>query len=142
MKGKSFLVLPIIMLSLIAVCCIGQEPSELEGTLWKLDSYVNYQGVLVSVLPDTEITAQFTGGEVKGSSGCNTYGGVYEIDGTAVTIGSLFMTEMACLEPEGVMEQEGDYLTALGSVVSFKISGSRMEMTNADGMLILVFVSA
>ena len=142
MKVTPFLFLSIVMLSLVVVCCIGQKSPELEGTLWKLDSYVNLQGNKVKVLPDTEVTAQFKDGTVNGSSGCNSYFGSYTISGTAITFGPIGMTEMYCAEPEGIMEQENGYLAALQSVEGFTINGNKLEMTNAQGTLVLVFAAA
>jgi heat shock protein HslJ len=49
---------------------------------------------------------------------------------------------MFCGEPEGLMEQEGNYLAALESAAHYKITGSTLEMTNADGMQILTFTAA
>ena len=46
---------------------------------------------------------------------------------------------MACLEPEGVMEQEGQYLAALGTADSYKIQGLNMEMRTSDGALVASF---
>ena len=142
MKVTLFLFLSVVMLTLVVVCCIGQKSPELEGTLWKLDSYVNLQGDMVKVMPDTEITAQFKDGTVNGSSGCNSYFGSYTISGTAITFGPIGMTEMYCAEPEGIMEQENGYLAALQSVEGFTINGNKLEMTNAQGTLILVYVAA
>ena len=139
MKVTLFLFLSIVMLSLVVVCCIGQKSPELEGILWKLDSYVNLQGNMVKVLPDTEITAQFKDGAVNGSSGCNSYFGSYTINGTAISFGPIGMTEMYCAEPEGIMEQENSYLAALQSVKGFTVNGNKLEMTNVEGTLVLVF---
>ncbi|KYK35859.1 MAG: META domain-containing protein [Theionarchaea archaeon] len=141
MKGNQFFVLSIVVLSSVAVGCIGQATQELEGTLWKLDSYVNSDGNVVSVLPNTKITAQFQGGTVGGSAGCNTYSGDYTINGNAITIGPLSSTRMYCTVPVGIMEQEYDYLTALESATGYEIEGNTMEMTNADGDVILIFAA-
>ena len=141
MKVTPSLFLSIVMLSLVVVCCIGQKSPELEGTLWKLDSYVNLQGNMVKVLPDTEITAQFKDGTVNGSSGCNSYFGSYTINGTVISFGPIGVTEMYCAEPEGIMEQENGYLAALQSVKGFTINGNKLEMINVEGTLVLVFIA-
>lgn len=122
--------------------CPVEEAVELEGTLWKLDSYVNNVGNLVSVLPNTEITAQFQNGKVGGSGGCNNYFGDYNISGNAITIGALSSTLMLCTMPDGIMAQEGNYLAALQSAASYEIKGNRLVITNAVGDVILVFTAA
>jgi len=140
MKGRIVLVSGLI-LSLVSVCCIGQESMTLEDRVWKLDSYVNDAGNLVNLLPDTEITAQFSGGVVGGSAGCNSYSAEYEVHGSAITIGHSRMTLMYCY-PEEVMNQEQDYISALQEATNYKIKGNTLEMTNADGKVILVFTAA
>jgi heat shock protein HslJ len=40
---------------------------------------------------------------------------------------------MMCAEPEGIMQQESEYLTALQSATSYRIEGDRLYMQNAEG---------
>lgn len=141
MKVILLLSISIVLLTLIVACCIGQESGELEGILWRLDSYADQQGNLVKVLRNTKITAQFKEGTVNGSAGCNTYFASYRISGSALIIGPIGITEMYCTEPDGIMEQESDYLAALESVKGFTIEGSKLEMTNGQGILVLVFTA-
>lgn len=141
MKKEMVLILSIVIFPSVLACCIGQETLELEGTTWNLNSYVNENG-LVSVLPTTKITAHFQDGRVSGNAGCNSYLGTYHISGNTITVGSLSSTRMFCGEPEGLMEQEGNYLAALKSAAHYEITGSTLEMTSADGMQILTFTAA
>lgn len=88
--------------------------SDLDGTSWKL---VGYNGLVEPVPADTTITAQFAGGQISGSAGCNTYSAtVSGVEGmpTGMTIGPIATTQMAC--PETDMQQESRYLAALASV--------------------------
>lgn len=133
------LLLSVVMLSSIAGC-MDQEAPTLEGT-WNLDSYVNSAGTLVDVLPNTQVTLTFQGGSVGGSAGCNSYGGTCTLSGSALTVGPLAVTEMYCTDP-GVMEQEGDYLAALNSVVRYRIEGRTLVLINADGREVLIFTAA
>ena len=48
-------------------------------------------------------------------------------------------TEMACPEPEGVMEQEAAYLAALPTAVRYQISGPSLELQTAEGTLVATF---
>lgn len=130
------LILSIAMLSSV-LGCIDQEAPRLEGT-WNLDSYVNSAGTLVRMLPNTKVTFQFQDGKVSGSAGCNSYSGTCNINGSSITIGPLAVTEMYCTDP-GVMEQEGDYLAALNSVVRYRIEGETLVLINADGKEVLLF---
>ncbi|MFQ5812502.1 MAG: META domain-containing protein [Anaerolineae bacterium] len=113
--------------------------ADLDGTLWKLDSYLNSQGESVDVLPGTEITIEFKDGQISGSAGCNTYFGSYEVEGDSLTIGPIGVTEMFCAAPENVMEQESAYLAALQSAVSYQATDDQLQMANADGEIVLTF---
>ena len=57
-----------------------------------------------------------------------------------IRIGTAAATEMACIEPEGVMEQEQQYLAALGTAAAYKIQGLSMEMRTSEGSLVVTFV--
>ncbi|MGD2247874.1 MAG: META domain-containing protein [Candidatus Methanofastidiosia archaeon] len=140
MKRTLLLLLLVCILSSVVAGCISQESYELEGTLWKLDSYMNDECYLVSVLPHTEITAQFQGGRFNGNAGCNNYFGNYQISGNAITIGTVSSTRMYC-EPAEIMEQEGGYLARFESASEYQIQGNTLKMTNAGGVVILIFTA-
>ena len=46
---------------------------------------------------------------------------------------------MECPSPEGVMEQEKDYVAALTSAAAYVIDGDRLEILDADGETVLVY---
>ena len=123
--------------TLVEVVSKTLAAAPLEGTRWSLVSYVNKEGELVSVLPDAEITLMFESGEVKGSAGCNSYFGPYEVDDGQMTIGLLGATQMMC--PGPIMQQEAAYLAALQSTASYQVEGDRLEIADSSGKTILVF---
>jgi len=114
------------------------EASSLEDTRWILQSYGESDNS-TGLLADTEITAEFisSSGTVEGSAGCNTYFSGYEVDGSQVTIpGSIAVTEMYCMEPEGVMDQEQEYLTLLAAADSYQIDGNELQIHCGSQVLI------
>ena len=116
------------------------EPESLTGTLWQLTAYNDGQGGVVSVLAGTEITAQFgDDGRVAGSAGCNGYSAAYEIRGDEMSIGLAASTMMMCPAPEGIMEQESAYLTALQSTARYEIEGQALTLKNSAGEMILTY---
>ncbi len=115
------------------------ETVSLEGPTWELLSYDDGNTTMVSVIAGTTVTATFENGSVGGSAGCNTYGGEYTADGSALTVGTIFRTEMYCLEPAGVMDQEDRYLDLLGSAAGYRIEGDRLTITDSAGNAVLVF---
>lgn len=120
------------------------EPATLTNTLWEATSYNNGREAVVSVLADTRITAQFgEDGTLAGSAGCNSYTTSYETDGENITINELIAaTLMACIGPEGIMEQEAAYLAALPTAATYSIQGDTLELRTADGALVASYKAA
>ncbi len=113
------------------------EALPLQGTLWELATYNNGQNAMVSVLPDTFVTAKFEDEQVSGSAGCNSYFGAYETSGDMIQIGPLASTMMACADP--VNEQEHLYLVALESAATFQIIANRLELISEEGALAAMY---
>jgi heat shock protein HslJ len=112
------------------------QSTELSGTSWSVVSYNNGSGGVVSVLAGTDLTADFgSAGQLSGNAGCNTYNASYTTDGGAITIGAPASTRMFCAEPEGVMDQEAQYLAALETAARYSVNGPRLELRTADGAL-------
>jgi len=112
----------------------------LAGTSWEVISYNNGKGGVVSVIIDTQITAEFgETGELIGSAGCNNYFGPYETDGENIAMGPFGTSRKACLEPEGTMDQEQQYLVALEMAATYKIEGLSMNMRTAEGATVANF---
>ncbi|MCE5339494.1 MAG: META domain-containing protein [Methanomicrobiaceae archaeon] len=111
----------------------------LTGASWSLDSYLAENGTLVPVLAGTTVTAKFSpDGNVTGNAGCNHYGGGYSLNGTNLSVSSLFNTLMYCGQP-GVMEQEARFLELLGSAAGCRVENDRLAITDASGATVLTF---
>jgi len=120
--------------TVLTVVACGTSGSALERNEWSLNSY-GEQNNPEQVLDGAEITAKFdkSKGEVSGSGGCNTYFASYKIDGNNLSISNLAWTERACLSPEGVMEQEQEFLSLLGNAESFQADDTSLTITCSDG---------
>lgn len=113
--------------------------SDLTDTAWDVVNYNNGREAVVGILEGTEITAYFgADGAVAGNAGCNQYFADYTTDGSNISIGQPGSTMMFCAEPEGVMEQESEYLAALQSAATYSISGDMLQMRTADDALAVV----
>ena len=109
----------------------------LEDTPWKLESYGPSDN-LTPVLQGTGVTILFDSdiGEFNGSAGCNQYFGGYEVNGKDLTITTpIGNTEMACIEPEGVMDQEQAYLSILQTMERYSIKNNILTITCGDDVL-------
>ncbi len=121
----------------------GPQSSELAGTSWVVIGHNNGRGGVISSSISGEMTAAFgADGTLSGSAGCNRYSAGYQIDGNGISIGLPIATRRFCAEPEGIMEQEQEYLTALGTAASYRITGERMEIRSAEGSTVASFEAA
>ena len=87
----------------------------------------------------TQITLSFWEGSLEGSGGCNIYGGGYTASEDSLHMSDLYWTEMACLEPEGILDQELAYLNALNAVASYRVDAGRLQLYDGAGTQVLVF---
>lgn len=116
------------------------QEAALAGPTWQATGINNGAEAVVSALEAAEVTAVFAeDGTVSGSSGCNTYGGSYTVDGSSIAIGPLASTEMACSEPDGVMTQETQFLVAMERASEYRIDGSTLELRDDTGALQVSF---
>lgn len=108
----------------------GSTP--LEGTPWTLDN------TSLPTTSDAVITAEFSGGQVTGTSGCNRYTASYQTSGSELSVdGPPAATAMACAPP--LADAEATFLAKLVEVSRFEISGSRLDLRDAGGSTILSF---
>jgi heat shock protein HslJ len=120
----------------------GFEPFEpkLEGA-WQVLSYNNGNEAVVSVAIGTEITLDFADdGTLSGNGGCNDYSGTYAteegvVGSGPVTIEGLSATQQFCPTPEGVMDQEIQFLAALEAARTWQLAGATLELRDLDGAL-------
>ena len=112
------------------------QPEGLAGTSWIVTGYNNGRQAVVSVLNGSELTMEFSAdGRVAGYAGCNRYTGSFKQDGKALSFGPAAATRRMCIEPEGVMEQEQQFLKALETVATARHEADRLELRTADGAL-------
>jgi heat shock protein HslJ len=118
----------------------------LEGTPWTLIASLGTPQTAETVVPvempliGTQITATLDGSTMSGSAGCNDYGAAYHRDGDAWAFKEIVATEMACLDPEGMMEQEGHYFDFLRGVRSGHVYGNQLWLECGDGRALVFSV--
>ena len=136
----TMLILVILLFSIVSCARTASTPtSNLEDTRWTLESY-GEPGNLQAVLEGTEITATFESakGQVRGSAGCNTYFADYEINDNKLSILQMAYTEIGCLEPEGILEQEQEYLQTLLAAESFQLRNEKLQIDCGDHILLYI----
>jgi heat shock protein HslJ len=133
----SLLLLPILFLIGCAAETTGGDTplpnaAQLQANSWLLLELNGQPPV-----PGTEVTLNFDDEAIGGNSGCNVYGGSYELIDGRLTISDIFSTMMACLE-DGVMEQEAAFHQALRDAATFTVSanGQTLELRNAEDVVV------
>jgi heat shock protein HslJ len=127
-KLKTFIVLCMLFTTMVSSCSFVEISTvdELNGTKWKL-LYIRKS----KPIPGRDITIEFKDGQVHGLSGCNSYFGSYQPNGNEISISQLVSTEMACMDPEGIMQQEQEYLAFLSEVVAFTLEDNQLALKKA-----------
>ena len=113
----------------------------LAGTEWQLVS-LGPPGSEANVVPGTTPSANFgEDGRVGGSTGCNGYGGTYEVRDETISIGRLVSTRRACLD-QNANEQERRFLAALEGANRFRLTSNRLSIFSDRGRTVLNFVNS
>ena len=134
---ETVIIVLLVLVAVISACSPGRSPAsdfELDGTKW----------ALVGLMGEAPIegrtpTAEFDGGQIGGSTGCNQYYGSYEVRGVELRFEGIGLTEMACLDPAGIMEQERAFVTALSSVETMRSVSGRLEMLDGSEAVVLTW---
>jgi heat shock protein HslJ len=123
-----------------AILTYGVAAAEpLEGTVWHAIAINNGRGAVESVVEGTDPTATYdAAGTVSGNASCNQFSGPAVVDGSAIAIGPLASTKMACAD-EAANAQESAFLAALEASTTFDVRNSRLELRDAEGALQVQF---
>ena len=129
------LVVMIVLATLTIVSCGPSEALQLDGTAWEI---VLLDGG--APIAGTSITLSFEEDGIRGNAGCNTYFGGYVLgnDGS-IQISDVGSTEMACLDPAGLMDQESSYLGLLSTAARAVLQGSQLTLQDESGRDLMVF---
>lgn len=138
---RSQLALIILLFVGLLLGC-SSKTSDLAGTAWELTSLNGKD-----LIEDTAITLHFDDGYLGGEMGCNGYGGspdtggyIAKRDGSFSLIPPFAVTVQLCSEPEGIMEQEAEYIEVFERIARFQREGDLLELLDAAGETTLIFI--
>ena len=117
----------VLFLFLLTACSGINLRDALNDSAWTLSSIDK-----VPPLKGTKLTVKFAEGQISGSSGCNSYGGAYQVNGEKISTGPIATTLMACVDP-GVMEQEQTFLAYLQDAKTYNLSEGQLLIFRSDG---------
>jgi heat shock protein HslJ len=120
----------------------GILPSEtgLENSHWSLVSF-GLRGAEKPLVEESTITLMLAAGLAGGSGGCNSYGGIYEVEGNRISFREITSTLRACSD-QRVTDQEQRYFAALETAESYEVDGNLLRIAYDGGAGQLVFESA
>lgn len=124
------LTLLVAVLTFLSACTLIDQASDdpLDHTSWVLLSYGK-----IKPIDGTRIIADFKDGEIRGSAGCNSYFGSYKIGGNSIEMSEIGSTLMACMEPEGIMEQEQLIMSFLSDAQGYRLEDGQLQIIRSDG---------
>jgi heat shock protein HslJ len=106
-------------------------------------NFNNGMGAVTSLISGTSISLDFdTSGGISGKAGCNSYSAGYRAGGNSLTVDQPRSTSMWCETPEGVMQQEQQYLAALQSAATFNLTGDQLQIRSGSDALAVVATRA
>ena len=111
-------------------------PASLVGPTWQLDGLIVGEAAQSTVSGST-VTLTFSDDAIHGNGGCNTYTADRSGDDTALTIGAIAATKMACVDA-GVSDQEALYFKLLQATSTYAIEGDRLTLSGSEGSLTFV----
>jgi len=111
------------------------KPASLEDTPWQASGINNGRGGVVTSASTHLATATFTHDSISGSAGCNTFNATYRIEDNRIIVGPVATTRRHCAEPEGIMQQEQEYLDALERVRTYTLTSDGLELRDENGSL-------
>jgi len=117
------------------------KPLMLEHTPWQAAGINNGKGGVVSTATTELATAYFKDGKVSGHAGCNTFNASYETTGDQIRIGQVMSTRKHCPQPDGIMQQEQQYLQALSRARVFELTDCGLKLRDDNGSLQVNFVA-
>jgi len=117
-------------ITLMLTSCGAGGGGSLDGTDWVLTS-------LNGASPLGSFTLAFAEGQATGKAGCNSYFGDYDQKGNTLSIPMIGMTEMYCMDPEGIMDQESLYVGILSRIDTFSMNGTQLQLESSDGAFLV-----
>lgn len=146
----------ILVLILISGCSQGEQFNQSAGEIELIDQdlieknlvdpeLVNREWVLDELdkeplINGTNIILAFDDSSFSGFAGCNGYGGPVELaEGGGIKFGEMSSQAEGCIEPEGVLDQEVNYLNQLLAVKQYRVDGNELTLTIPESGKTLIY---
>jgi heat shock protein HslJ len=127
-------VLMMLVSALTVSACAIKPP--VEDFAWVLTMYGS-PGKFQDALATPQVTAYFSSKDntLKGSTGVNTYGGTFQLDGMTLTISNLTSTLVGSANP-ALSAQESTYLSILNKADRYEMDHGSLIIHSGNNQLI------
>ncbi|MFL5383482.1 MAG: META domain-containing protein [Longimicrobiaceae bacterium] len=112
----------------------GGEAGPLEGTEWSLVEVGGQPARAAGTAGTPTLRLDAAQKRAMGNTGCNSYGGPYELSGESLRFGALASTRRACVDEE-LNRQESAYMRALDETRTWRITGSTLVLSGESGVV-------
>jgi heat shock protein HslJ len=126
---KLFTLITVFAVALTACSGGASSQDNLEGP-WEVSALTDENGELEPPLDGSFLTAIIAEAVIEGFSGCNSYNGGANLNGSEVSFGPFASTLKACPLPDGLMEQEGNYLSLLQTADTWETTDSGVDLVS------------
>jgi heat shock protein HslJ len=149
-------ILTLAVLALVAASCSSSAKSSasnptttpttaapanpLTGTTWDLVTYRGDKAMKHVAASGGAYLTFRTGGQLSGSTGCNSFTGTYSASATALTIQLGAMTQVAC--PSDLTAQESAITKKLPKVTAYAIKAGVLTLTDAKDVKLFTYKAA
>ena len=117
-----------------------QSPTALTGPTWRVTSYNNGVGGVVTTAAGTQVSMMFgSDGTVTGDTGCNTFNATYVPSGSRISFGPIASTRRAC-PSDAANQQEQRFLAALSASTMYELAGDRLTFRDDRGATQIIAV--
>lgn len=141
LRGSVLAILALLSFAAVAQSqTLSTDQRVMTGTEWRLVSF-GPTGSETNLVAGTTVTLKFgEDGRASGSTGCNSYGGTYQVRGDNISFGRLISTKRACLD-QNANQQESRFLSALEAANRFRLSSNRLTILSDRGRNALNFIN-
>lgn len=108
----------------------SSKPARIKGTSWVLSTIPNYK--MEALKKVSTLSFSDTGNRISGFSGCNGFGGVYEVDGEKLKMSQILGTMMACMPG---MKTESAVYNALNNTDHYQFKDGKLVLMQGDKVL-------
>lgn len=114
-----------------------RQPAGLVDKVWRVTGYADATRAIVGVRPGSLITAEFdTDGRMRGYGGCSPYAGPWMLADKRLAVGPLQSANVVCTSSADLRGQQEAFLSSIGSAVSMRRDGDRLELRDASGAVV------